>query len=576
MVKKIIACVLYFVLLFMLSVPVNIFAVGEGNLDGGGGGLGQGTDKNYWSNGDEGVRVTIVRDSDNSVAVAIDFTNKHPDNIKVHFGKTSKLQYISGLRLTPRASVYLYYNPSQALPKIISSNGNVNIDAIKRYFCSEYSIKLVADLTGVDYDSLTGGEYKLLLEPVAYITYNGLKMAMTAHEAALYDQQIGGNLRSKMGSLTHKNLPLAMFLEKSDLGFPAWDGPTNQKLSDSQIISSLGLGIVRFKDADAAPSIAGADYEYRVDTDVITAVTVTAGSRITPDNPATVTFDINGTKYRVTDIVIPEGNSQIVWVKWHTPVYPTTVVITASVDRGSVSRATITAKIVNLSEKIPPDPDATDIMPAGYTIPSLPDMSQKTAANWGVWGCHWEADWEWNSDWDWISDGKGGGHWVDNGEWADRGDWKYTYTSYTANLAAAISVTPDARVPTALGKTIKSGYGINLNIKTKLDSNAPSSAITGAQNVLSFYPEFNYKTYLRLSDLTVGGYNAEFELKPNAFSSYGRRVHFTPIWFPDGRYVPVANVIDVWTPDGMLSCCLNDYVDIKGSLYYDWHIAPKE
>jgi len=95
------------------------------------------------------------------------------------------------------------------------------------------------------------------------------------------------------------------------------------------------------------------------------------------------------------------------------------------------------------------------------------------------------------------------------------------------------------------------------------------------ENVLSYYPEFNYNTYLRLSDMITGGYSAEFELKPNEFSTYGRRVHFTPLWFPDGRYSPVANVIDAWTPDGMLSCSLSDYVDIQGNLYDDWHSAPK-
>jgi len=399
---------------------------------------------------------------------------------------------------------------------------------------------------------------------------------MTAHEAALYDQQIGGRLRSTMPSLTHKNLPLAMFLETSDLGFPAWDGPTTEKVSDDQIISSLGLGIVRFREADTPVVIGGSDFEYRVDTDVITAVTVTAGSRITPDNPATVTFNINGTKYRVTDIVIPEGNSQVVWVKWHTPGYPTAFTITVSANRGTVSRSTITARVVDLNEKVPPNPTGNDDKPGGDSIPAVPNMPQKTTASWGLWSCYWKANWVWESDWEWVSDGEGGGYWVDNGEWVDRGDWEYTYTNYSASLTASMTVTPDAKVPTASGKTMKSGYGINLNVKTGLRSNAPSSAITGAQNVLSYYPEFNYNTYLRLSDMITGGYSAEFELKPNEFSTYGRRVHFTPLWFPDGRYSPVANVIDAWTPDGMLSCSLSDYVDIQGNLYDDWHIAPKD
>lgn len=273
--------------------------------------------------------------------------------------------------------------------------------------------------------------------------------------------------------------------------------------------------------------------------------------------------------------LIPEGNSQVVWVKWHTPGYPTAFTITVSANRGTVSRSTITARVVDLNEKVPPNPTANDEKPGGYSIPAVPNMPQKTTASWGLWSCYWKANWVWESHWVWVSDGDGGGHWEDHGRWVDKGDWEYTYTNYSASLTASMTVTPDAKVPTASGKTMKSGYGINLNVKTDLRSNAPSSAITGAQNVLSYYPEFNYNTYLRLSDMITGGYSAEFELKPNEFSTYGRRVHFTPLWFPDGRYSPVANVIDAWTPDGMLFLCLSDYVGIQGNLYDDWHIAPK-
>ncbi len=71
-------------------------------------------------------------------------------------------------------------------------------------------------------------------------------MAFTATEAAKYNLLVGGTVRKKMPSLTHKNLPLALFLETSDLGYPAWGGSKTQKVSDEDIISSLKLGIVRF------------------------------------------------------------------------------------------------------------------------------------------------------------------------------------------------------------------------------------------------------------------------------------------------------------------------------------------
>jgi hypothetical protein len=69
----------------------------------------------------------------------------------------------------------------------------------------------IADVTGFNYDVLINGEYKILLEPIAYMTFQGAKYAMTATEAAMYDQQLGGGLRSKMVSLSHKNLPPRCF-----------------------------------------------------------------------------------------------------------------------------------------------------------------------------------------------------------------------------------------------------------------------------------------------------------------------------------------------------------------------------
>ena len=78
-----------------------------------------------------------------------------------------------------------------------------------------------------------------------------------------------------------------------------------------------------------------------MDTDVITAITLTTSRDLTPDNPATVTFNIMGTSYRVRDIVIPGGDSQVVWVKWHTPPTPQTITITVSVSGAYTAKDTV-------------------------------------------------------------------------------------------------------------------------------------------------------------------------------------------------------------------------------------------
>ena len=67
----------------------------------------------------------------------------------------------------------------------------------------------------------------------------------------------------------------------------------------------------------------------------------------------------------------------------------------------------------------------------------------------------------------------------------------------------------------------------------------------------------------------------DFEFKENKYSTYNNRTHFTPIWYPDAPYEVYTEVIDMWTPDGMLRINLSDTVNIDGNLYEDWHIGPK-
>jgi hypothetical protein len=557
--KRIISILLTFVLMVAVFLPMNAYAIGDGNVDGGGGGMGTGTGTDFWNTGDEGVRVTVIRASDHAVVTTpIDLTNKHPV-IAANFNKVCKISYTQGHSLSVNTSAYSYVNPSQALPKIIStSGGNGNIAAIKSYFTDEQVIRSIANLTGMNFNVLINGQYKLLLEPIAYMTFGGVKYAMTATEAALFDQQLGGGLRSKMVSLSHKNLPLAMFLETPDLGYPAWDGSTTKAASDADIISSLGLGIVRFSEAEP-PTVSTTNYEYRVNTEVITSVTV-RGGQSDPDNPVTVRFTIGGQTYTVGGVYYPDGDSQLAWVRWTTPSTPQTMTILVSVSGGSVSEGTITAKITDLSGHDPPDPVADDRNDS-YAASPVPNNTQKTSASWGVWFPSWHANWVW------ISTGE------DSGYWKDAGWWDFNWTSYSASLNASMSVTPDAKDPTASGKVLKSGYGINQTTTARV-STSQSSAVTGVQTAVTYFPEFGYQSFWRRLEQTRSGYTAEFEFASNKYSTYKRRTHFTPIWMPDGSYTPYTYLEDCWTPAGMLSMNLTDSITIRGSLWSDWHIAP--
>lgn len=553
------------ILLILGICPMSALADtgGSGNVDGGGGSMGQGTSQNSWNPGMDGVRVTVIySETQKPASASIDLTSKTPA-IKIHFGKVSKIQYRDGSSISPTTSSYVYYNPAITMPRIISTGSSkASIEAIKKYFCDEIIVRYIAELTGISYDDLITGKYKLLLEPIAYFKHNGIMYAMTAHEAALYDNQTGGALRRTMTSLTHKNLPLAMYLEYSDLGFAAYSGPTNKTCSNDTIIAYLGMGIVRFEEQPPEqPEPTDYDYEYRVDTDVITPVTLYAGSEINPDGPATVTFTIKGSTYRMSNIVIPEGDSQLAWVKWHTPSEPQDITITVRTNRGTLSQTTIKAKVVDLSGNDPPDPKATDT--AGSWRPSnAPSREEKSYTAWSVWWAQWHPYWVWHSTGD------------DDGYWVDEGWYDFFRDNYSASMTATTRIEPDEKVPTAAGNTMKSGYGVSNTVTATVSTSAPMSHYTYGQTAVSYFPEFNYTTYWRLLDRLSSGKTARFQFAENIYSTYKQRVHFSPVWFPDGSYTVNTHVMDIWTPAGMLCANLTDSVTISGSLYDDWHIAP--
>jgi hypothetical protein len=565
----------------VLAAGCNISALadgsGSGNIDGGGGSMGSGTSGNYWNNGDDGIRVTVARASDNvPVSTPIDLTNKDESSVHYHFGKVSKLQYRNGTSLSGTATTYAYKSPSKAMPTIITGNGNGNIAAIKSYFTDELVIRYIASLTGISYASLISGDYKLLLEPIAYFTFEGYKYAMTATEAAKYDEMLSGGLRAKMVSLSHQNLPLSLFLQYADMGYPAYTGSTSSAQSDSTIINKLGIGIVKFKDDPNPTQPSDSTATYSRDTDVVTSVTLSSDSAIDPDHTASVTFHLLGSSYTVTNIVIPAGESQLVWCKWHTPMEPGTVNISVSATKGSLSVGSIAASVVSVDGHEPPDPTPSD-RNDDFTAPTVPSPATTKSSSWGVWSGYWVPNWVWHEDWHWHSDSSSpsGGHWEDKGSWVDEGKWNYDFTSYHATLSANMSLMPDAKDPSRQGKLMKSGYGVDIMVNGDLSSNAPESHVTAPQTGLTYFPEFAYKTYWRHLDCTPSGTSAALVFQPNIYSTYNDRVHFTPLWYPDSKYTAYTYLEDAWTPAGMLSENLTDYVTIKGNVYDDWHSAMR-
>ncbi|WP_129721363.1 hypothetical protein [Xylanivirga thermophila] len=566
----------------------------------------------------------------------------------VIFGKHSKVDYLKGAGLESNDNPKIVTdNPP---PPPITNGGKIS--AVKSYFGDTLTLKMLltgfAEQKGTTREGLirnikftidgkkgkkdpkdilpikgADGKYQnkvpwvIIYEPVtiAYLKDKQTKLAFTATEYALA-QKMGlfnffysGDDAQYIAGMTHANLPNSIVLEQDWFGFTAYPpSPPKVKWDNNRIIQGGGWGM-RFlgskgKNANEPikPPANGGNSnqsmninmgDYRVDTDVITSFTVGTGERITPNNPATVTIYVDGRAVLSTDIVLPEGGSQLVWTKWHTPSTPQEVLVSASISGNSnayfIDGNSKWVKVADLNENVPPDPRAKDpktgkvvTKPNGWKVPKLPKRANNTSATWGTWSAFWKSNWVWHEDWQWRWTGKYNEKgekiydWFDEGEWVDEGDWEYFWNSYSATLSATYRLKPDDKVPTAKQFynrwEMGSGYGVNIQVDTRVLTNAPSSAIAMQGNVINYFPEFNYDTYCRLSERIGGG---KFEFRQNKYSTYNRRVHYTPLWFPNGeRYMTYSEVMDIWTPAGMLTIGLDDYIDIKGNVFDDWRVVP--
>ena len=606
---------------------------GDTNIGNGGNGGdyedGSGRPDNILENvQDEGVRVTLVESETNTpVTIPIDFANNPRQPIKLHFGKFSKLAYLNGTSLISNTSEYTYEKPKQKLPKIV----NGNLSTIKKYFGDEVFAKDFSKLTGFSYEEMTSGKYKLMLEPVGYPKIQNIVTACTSTELALLDKRLNGYIRkSWIQMFSHLNLPMAMYLERDEFGIKKWTGSDVQKQSNDTIIAQLGVGAVTFKD-DEEETPPEVNYTYRTDTEVITTIQL-SGIDCTlklpteeKENlyPVTVNFEIKGKNYPASngEIVFPDGASSLAYVKWKTPKKPQEMIIKATVNYkvidyrdngngGSIAyiksekqEINIGVKLEELKENAPPNPDADDrnaFFSNNYKENDIEKYTENLSNEWKSYEAYWFPK---------MVE-------VKKDVWVDRGWYKFNTIYYNAELKANMDLRPASTVKTAKGDEMKSGYGVdqltkaeikvsteiereievpledeNGNVVTDAEGNVvmtykkikepyfvnSSECTTKVQNGASFFSDFYFKTYWRLLEETNTKSRTEaiMQFKPNKYSTYNNRTHFTPIWYPDDEYYKVATYIfDGWTPVGMLSTNLEDTVYIMGNLWDDWYVQP--
>ena len=120
-------------------------------------------------------------------------------------------------------------------------------------------------------------------------------------------------------------------------------------------------------------------------------------------------------------------------------------------------------------------------------------------------------------------------------------------TSYRTTLSASMNLKPDSKDPTAQNKVMRSGYGVDINVTADMNTSASLSNVKAGQPSITYFSEFAYKTYWRVLDPTINRFSSTFTFKQNPFSTYNDRVHFTPVWYPDGPYTAYTVLEDAWT-----------------------------
>ena len=347
-----------------------------------------------------------------------------------------------------------------------------------------------------------------------------------------------------------------------------WPNRSNETNTGNNSVSTS----INVKDFDYEMSIEDVTVSdsYFAGETVISSFTVRNDSDhdITPDkaNKAKFTaYYYNGSQKVViatdtwNNVVIPSGKANLVYFKWSVPsnlagktVYcECTINSDASLneeDRGN-NTVTFSNTVKTFAESQTPNTRYESSTPGSYKGYNAPANSTDKAT-WTMWV-------------------------YENNQ--------FVLKSYGVQISTASPViAPSAECKTAVyanGKwTIRSGYGFTMSYSPTITTvsgynNPGSAAYTSVQSVYATFPEFNYAT-------TSGSYrtleyvNGKWQFKQNSNAVDSERVHFIPVWFPDGNYTVSVTAGRVWTPAGMIEATRTaNTFTIDGSIYDDYFVG---
>ena len=154
----------------------------------------------------------------------------------------------------------------------------------------------------------------------------------------------------------------------------------------------------------------------------------------------------------------------------------------------------------------------------------------------------------------------------------------YVVKNYWARLTTVFSILPDSRIAYAdRPKVMESGFGYSVSCSTVITTNYDRpEKLTGAQMVWVRGVESAYGQLSKWQDVrdsltaktgNPGDASVTWQLKANPWSAIGSRLHFVPLWFPDGEYTALAQAFYGWSPAGQLFDFKTDVLVIDGDMY---------
>ena len=311
---------------------------------------------------------------------------------------------------------------------------------------------------------------------------------------------------------------------------------------------------------------------YRAGTTVVTSYHIINNSRIDvlPEHDNAVTFEAyyydGSTKVTVSSqtweqAVIPANDQNLVYFKWTIPA--------GTEDKTVYCEATVNAKLTveeqdtenntdtliqivagKLSSQTP-DTQFEKTRPDGFVVPTTPGERAGTAT-WSMWAYE---------------------------------EGAFVRKNYGVAISAtAPSVQPDEDSPSAElanGKwKMRSGYGFYMCYAPTITGTEntimpDSTAYTEVQYAYATFPEFQYamaKDRFR----TLEKVDGTWMFVQNHYADNDERLHFTPLWYPNGDYTVSVAATEVWTPAGMISSARNsDTIRIVDADYDDWYVGEQ-